>query len=246
MQDGTEYRINRLLGKPNSNAKLAKSNKSQEYLTMGLSLAPAKVSGYQVCPHSTPGCRAACINTAGQGIYDNVQRCRIAKTRAFFQNRAAFLDQLFYELTLARKQARKKNKILAVRLNVFSDIPWEKICPELFAAFSDVIFYDYTKNLHRAADSWTKKFPANYRLTFSKSESNQEQVERLCKFTGVNVAVVFATADLPATYLDRPVINGDNDDMRFLDPEYVIVGLKAKGKGKKDTSGFVVSLPVIS
>ena len=30
-------------------------------------------------------------------------------------------------------------------------------------------------------------------------------------------------------------------DLRFLDPDNVIVGLKAKGKAKKDYSGFVVN-----
>jgi hypothetical protein len=35
------------------------------------------------------------------------------------------------------------------------------------------------------------------------------------------------------------VFNGDESDLRFLDPQGVIVGLYAKGKAKKDTSGFV-------
>ena len=59
------------------------------------------------------------------------------------------------------------------------------------------------------------------------------------KSNGMNVAVVFRK-ELPATYLGRKVINGDETDLRFLDEKNVIVGLKAKGKAKKDTSGFVV------
>ena len=39
-----------------------------------------------------------------------------------------------------------------------------------------------------------------------------------------------------------PVINGDKTDMRFKDPVGVIVGLKAKGKARKDTSGFVIDV----
>jgi hypothetical protein len=54
----------------------------------------------------------------------------------------------------------------------------------------------------------------------------------------MNVAVVFDT--LPTTYLGRPVVNGDDTDLRFLDPQGVVVGLKAKGRAKKDTSGFTV------
>jgi hypothetical protein len=52
--------------------------------------------------------------------------------------------------------------------------------------------------------------------------------------------------EIPAglTYLGRPVINGDADDLRFLDPVGVFVGLKAKGLAKKDTTGFVIPMPV--
>ena len=36
-------------------------------------------------------------------------------------------------------------------------------------------------------------------------------------------------------------INGDEHDLRLLDPKNVVVGLKAKGKAKTDTSGFVMN-----
>ena len=36
------------------------------------------------------------------------------------------------------------------------------------------------------------------------------------------------------------VIDGDKDDLRFLDPKGVVVGLKVKGKAKQDKSGFVI------
>jgi hypothetical protein len=36
------------------------------------------------------------------------------------------------------------------------------------------------------------------------------------------------------------VFDGDDTDLRFLDPTGVIVGLKAKGRARKDTSGFVI------
>jgi hypothetical protein len=48
---------------------------------------------------------------------------------------------------------------------------------------------------------------------------------------------------LPATFTiggkSFPVINGDETDLRFLDAKGVIVGLRAKGKARKDTTGFV-------
>jgi hypothetical protein len=59
---------------------------------------------------------------------------------------------------------------------------------------------------------------------------------------GYNVATVFGikkSQPMPETYNDVPVFNGDDSDLRFLDPKGVVVGLYAKGKAKKDTSGFV-------
>jgi hypothetical protein len=95
-------------------------------------------------------------------------------------------------------------------------------------AFPMVQFYDYTKIPNR------RNVPSNYHLTFSRSETNQQHVA----MTQYNVAVVFDT--LPATYLGRTVIDGTETDLRFLDPNNVVVGLKANGKAKKDTSGFTV------
>jgi hypothetical protein len=136
---------------------------------------------------------------------------------------------------------------LAVRLNVLSDIPWEKIFPQLFAEFQDVQFYDYTKNPKRAtAFSLSRElmdytfFPNNYHLTFSRSESNGKEFSDIVSGTVCNVAVVFGSKVLPDSYAGRKVVNGDETDLRFLDDSKVIVGLYAKGKARKDDSGFVV------
>jgi hypothetical protein len=56
---------------------------------------------------------------------------------------------------------------------------------------------------------------------------------------GANVAVVFRTSKYPEKFLGVPVVDGDENDLRFLDPKNVVVGLYAKGKARKDTSGFV-------
>jgi len=101
-----------------------------------------------------------------------------------------------------------------------------------------VQFYDYTKNPKRALANAAGEHPANYSLTFSRSEVNQTDVEAVLS-AGGNVAVVFGAA-LPDVYAGRRVISGDLDDLRFLDPTGVVVGLKAKGRGKRDMSGFVV------
>jgi hypothetical protein len=58
------------------------------------------------------------------------------------------------------------------------------------------------------------------------------------------VATVFD--QVPATYKGRPVIDADETDLRFLDPKGVIAGLKAKGRAKKDYSGFVIRLKEVA
>jgi hypothetical protein len=106
----------------------------------------------------------------------------------------------------------------------------------VFAAFPEVQFYDYTKILGRKV-----KDIANYSLTFSAADGNDTDVLRAIA-EGLNVATVFGikkTLPMPETYNGLPVFNGDESDLRFLDPKGVVVGLYAKGKAKKDTTGFV-------
>ncbi len=216
-----------------TNTKLEKGTKL-DWTTKGLSLAPAGLSGKQLCPHRSAGCELACLNTAGMGIFSNVQEARINKTRFLIEKRADFLAALNKELVNLNKRANKGQKI-AVRLNVLSDLPWHNMID--MASFENLRFYDYTPNLARMIQFLNGELPANYHLTFSRKENNQAKVELVAAMGG-NVAVVFDK--LPQTYLNKQVIDGDATDLRFLDPKGIIVGLKAKGKGKKDVSGFVV------
>jgi len=162
---------------------------------------------------------------------NRVQEARIRRTKMFFEDRESFLRLLAHEITLAIKQAAKLGLILAIRLNGTSDIAWEKY--GIIEQFPNVQFYDYTKIRNRKVRHLT-----NYHLTFSKADGNDMDV-RLAASAGMNVAVVFAK-ELPSVYIGRPVVNGDYTDLRFLDPAGVIVGLTAKGRAKKDVSGFVV------
>lgn len=226
------------------NPKLMKGQK-KGYLSSVLHFAPADLSGKEVCPKRTAGCTAACLNTAGRGgIFKKgettnvIQQARIRKTKAFFENRRDFLNQLTVDILKTKATAEKKGLIPVFRLNGTSDLSWEKYevaaGKNIFQMFPDVQFYDYTKVNNRKV----KHIP-NYHLTFSNADGNDMDV-RLAISNGMNVAVVFDK--LPETYLGRKVINGDETDLRFLDEKNVIVGLKAKGKAKKDTSGFVVRI----
>jgi len=218
-----------------NNTKIKKGEKLG-WLTLGLSLLPYNLSGKNFCSHASQGCAAACLNTSGMGVFSNVQEARLKKSRFFIEQKETFLSQLKKEITLAIKNAKKKNMKLAVRLNVLSDLPWENLID--MKAFPEVMFYDYTPNPKRMISFINGELPENYHLTFSRKENNQHLVELFAK-TRANIAAVFA-GSLPKSYLGKPVVNGDDTDLRFLDPQGVIVGLVAKGKGKKDGSGFVL------
>ncbi len=218
-----------------ANAKTVKGQ-GRGYMTAILYLAPADESGYEVCPMASAGCRKACLNKAGMGAFSTVQAARIAKTRLYFEDRAAFMAQLVSEVRAFIRKAIKLGLIPVVRLNGTSDIPWERVPVEgkanIMELFPSVQFYDYTKRYNR------RNLPANYHLTFSLAEDNDGRASAAAT-NGANIAVVFRTDKFPMTFMGMPVVDGDADDLRFLDGRGVVVGLKAKGPAKKDTSGFV-------
>lgn len=226
----------------NADAKTVKGVKVG-VLTGILYLAPSDESGVMnTCKHASKGCRSACLFTAGRGAFSNVKAARIAKTVRFVKDQTQFMLDLVDDIAALIKKATKENLIPAVRLNGTSDIRWEDVLlngKNVMQIFPNVQFYDYTKD--SSVLDWRKKLPANLHLTFSKSESNDSVIAKAVSM-GMNVAVVFSGKTLPATYLGRPVINGDDSDVRFNDPNGVVVGLKAKGKAKRDTSGFVVAV----
>ena len=229
------------------NAKTTKGE-SLGFLTAILYLAPSNLSGRNVCSHASEGCIQACLFSAGMGVFSNVQDARIAKTKAFFANPKQFVEDLAKDIEAAQRKAQREGLELCVRLNGTSDLPWENLGGQagvcLMRRFPGVRFYDYTKNPARIRAFLAGRMPENYSLTFSRSECNGETALELAK-AGANVAVVFATGKkdaLPEEWAGRPVVDGDLHDLRFLDGRGRIVGLRAKGKAKKDESGFVVTV----
>jgi len=222
-----------------ANPKIQKGTKLG-YLSFILHLAPSDLSGKNTCPKATRGCIAACLNTAGRGgmfkrgeTTNVIQKARIRKTEYFFNDRDAFMLDLANDIARAIKFAERKGLTPVFRLNGTSDLSWEKyeVAPgiNIFQAFPGVQFYDYTKVLGRKV----KHIP-NYHLTFSKADGNDADVAEAL-MQGMSVVAVYDA--IPAG-----VPSADETDLRFLDPKGIMLGLKAKGRAKKDYSGFVIRL----
>lgn len=214
----------RLLTKPAGNTKFAKGGQ------YGLCLLPHRLSGHNVCPHSTPQCRDLCINWSGRGRTDRSQNGRLARTKFLFDEPRGFARLLLNEIKALPSGS-------FVRLNTFSDIVWEEIFPAIFTVNPDLRFYDYTKH-----PVGSRNPPDNYSLTHSASErwSDQQVIDTVD--SGHNVAVVFPIkrgAPMVKKWNGLFVIDGDENDSRYSDPNGVVVGLRAKGKAIHADSGFV-------
>jgi hypothetical protein len=227
-----------------SDAKTVKGE-TLGFLTGILYLAPATTTKWNTCPLAKIAqCDVACLNSAGRGAFSSVQQARVNKTTWFFTERNDFMQQLVVDIAKLIRKAYKKGLKPLVRLNGTSDIRWESVAftdvtgieyVNIFAAFPNIQFYDYTKISNR------NDLPANYDVTFSYSgvEGFQPYVEKAL-LNNMRMAVVFRKEkDIPMTFMGIPVVSGDNSDVRHLDDK-VIVGLYAKGKAKLDTTGFVV------
>jgi len=225
-----------------SNAKTVKGD--DEYVTAIMYLAPYTLSGQNTCPMAKLAqCHVGCLNTAGRGQFNMVQNARIKKTNWFFNDRHDFMVQLDKDIQRFIKWCDRHKVKPAIRLNGTSDIRWENFSlartgKTVFDTFTCVTFYDYTKISNRKT-----KDIKNYHLTWSYSEADVKYAAKYndAILQGMNVAVVFRDKETtPKTFLGLKVIDGDKDDLRFLDPKGVVVGLYAKGTAKKDKTGFVI------
>jgi hypothetical protein len=241
MENLKQYKpVKNLLSKGSTNSKTSKN----DIKTFILYLAPHNLNfkGVTLCNNASTGCIDSCLYSAGRGAFSNVQLSRINKANYFVSDKKVFLAQLLKEIKKEIKKASDNNEKIAFRLNGTSDIDFLYLLDKHFnfnvdlLQYDKVFFYDYTKSLPRAKRYKNYK---NYTLTFSKSETNQNEVNEALKL-GINVASVFS-GNLPKTYKGIKVVDGDKTDLEMIKFKSVILGLKAKGKARKDTSGFVIN-----
>ena len=239
-----------------SNPKTRKGE-ARGYLTGVLMLAPSRnARGADVCLDASPGCRAACLYKAGRGAMQRTQDARIRRTVYFLNAPKPFMADLDKSIGALVRKATREGLEPVVRLNGTSDIAWETIHDDdghnVMERFPGVQFYDYTKSPGRAllaiadrANCW----PGNYHLTFSRSEENDAQCFEVLR-AGGSVAVVgsYDSANWwwrNANGIDAYglLVDGDANDLRFLDDPCSIVVLRPKGPALHDRTGFVL-LPV--
>jgi hypothetical protein len=221
-------------------------------------MAPASTAGVgNLCPHASPGCLALCLGWySGQaGMLSNdkletgsnaVRASRVRKAQLFMHDRQAFLANMRNAINACIRKARRESLQLCVRPNGATDIAWESVKIQgehqqfsIVDLFPQVQFVDYTKNYKRMLRFCNHMLPSNYHLTFSRSETNEAECLSVLR-AGGNIAVVFA-GEFPSSYLGYPVFDGDESDLRHLDPKGHVIGLSPKGrKAKADASGFVV------
>ncbi|EMI47393.1 hypothetical protein RRSWK_00124 [Rhodopirellula sp. SWK7] len=240
--------VPRLLASGDSNTK---TRKNVGYLSCGLSLSPHKSIGIgNVCTDASAGCVAGCLD--GQGlasVYARIGYARKARSILWFLERQWFLDTVARDIGRWERKAERAGLELCARLNVFSDIAWER--QGIPQAFPGVHFYDYTKHPKRAGE-----LLANYWVTFSRSETNHEACLDALK-RGANVAIVFhdekgkfvgnrsGRQRLPASWRGYPVVDGDTTDLRFDDPRGKtrgrVVGLRLKAHSNKARRSIIES-----
>jgi hypothetical protein len=234
----------------------------------GLAISPARTSGREVCPWRTAGCSAVCNGLfSGGNNMPNTRRAMIDRAQYYFGDRPAFLAQLARELAAFYRDSARKGYRPAVRLNVSSDIVWERVAPEVFAEFPGIQFYDYTK----AAVRHRPELPANYTLSHSIGEGTTVADIAAAVAAGRNVVAAFNSSYVwgkhvnKKGYLPRRVsvvdrsgvvdafvldcVNGDRHDLRLpvADGRGRCVALRGKG-GRKlvaagTAAGFILDFP---
>ena len=238
METETKKPVQKLLSDGTTNAKTVKNS----IKTFILYLTPGQVGNKNMCPNASIGCLFVCLHTAGfAGVYKSVNAARLRKTEFFIANKVKFILQLSNEIMKQYIKAKKGGYKIAFRLNGTSDIDFvfmlQKYANLNISTLSDFCsFYDYSKILSKAI---RYKDHPNYTVTFSRSESNNDETNQAIKL-GINVAAVFHPY-LPQKYKGAKVVDGDSSDLVMLYNKGIVLGLKAKGKAKKDNSGFVIS-----
>ncbi len=212
------------------------------------------IAGFNACPFASEGCASTCIKNTGHNILGGAQRARIKRTLRWFLDPVQANRDLGRELTALERRAERKNLIPTARLDGTSDLRfWAKV-----EGWEDrpTRFYDYTKRPPTTAhlDAYQRGWGVTYSLNENPSSV---AFSHQWAWRGVNTAIVVGgPVDTTRTvaeaiaaelvrrgeFLGRPTIDGDRDDLRWMDPQvggWVVLSAKG-GKAKHEKHGFIV------
>jgi len=214
------------------NPKLLKGEK-KGYRSYVLMLLPGNMSGVELCPCRSKECFDNCLGHSTHFVkqFPAVYQARKDRCDMYLNDREGFMVQLHKEIESSIRSSEKADMIPCFRLNGCTDILWER--EDIMGRYPDVQFYDYTKI---SIDRRLAHMPANYHLTYSFSGTNETQARKMLAL-GYSVAVVFRDK-APEEYWGYPVHDGDETDLRFLDPKAHIIALTPKGTLKQDTESL--------
>lgn len=229
----------KLLSAGMTNSKTAKN--TLDTFILYLSPYTQNSFGINICPKASAGCIASCLFTAGRGRFSNVIHARQNRTEFFMKDKKDFLTMLKNELIKISKKAVFNGEKIAIRLNGTSDLDFVGLI-KYHLNFNildlpNLIYYDYTKIYGKALKYKDSK---NYFVTLSLAENSDLNIIKKALNEGINVSAVFKNV-LPGNLLGFPVIDGDKTDIEMINNKGVILGLKAKGKAKKDNTGFAIT-----
>jgi hypothetical protein len=196
---------------------------------LGLYLAPATLSGINLCLFACVGCILACLGGSGINLIEKrsgrnlIDISRIKKAWIAMLLPEVAEKLICHEIDRELKPRYRKDKgwNLAVRLNCTSDLDFSHIMRK----YPDLQFYDYTK------DQWRTKRP-NYHITYSYATMSPARIEwyRNKLANGMNLAIPVIAGDVKRVLQDIPfAFSMDTTDLRFLDGREASFGiLKAK------------------
>ena len=249
----TRWRVGSLLSEETHKSALARDGYTQRIVH----LMPARESilyarkfgikcdhWHNLCRGSTRGCRAVCLTDSGRLGLSVSQRAAFVRSYLWQSHRPLFLERFHDEIT---EFERKCTDQPVIRFGGTHDSDILSDAPEIVAAHPNTIFSDYTK-----LDIPTGWVADNVYRCKSATELTTRDEFLDYAARGLNHAVPFDLprgAPLPQFYHGIPVVDGDIDDLRFLDPKGVIVGLRFKpasmlAKRGRDHRGFIRPVPV--
>lgn len=251
----------------NSKMRKVPGMRGRGWIIKGLAMAPADIGSREACQWRSAGCTAACNGLfSGGNTMPSTRRAMIQRKEWYFQDRKGFLKQLFKELQQFQTSADRQGLRPACRLNVSTDIVWERIAPEIFTRFPGIEFYDYSK----AAVRHRPELPKNYTLSHSVSERSTYGDISAAIEAGRNIVAAFNSAYvwghinakgyLPARLkiVDRTgrgpsfsiaCKNGDRHDLRIAAADGRGNCIALRGKGGRAVvsaaveSGFILDFP---